>query len=73
MKIYITRTTQKLHLFNPAFLSGQSGGRIEQTYFLPMLANPTFEILPLSPSVPEEAEILRLIQEAFLQDEGEIG
>ncbi len=66
-------TTQKLHLFDPAFLSGQSGGRIEQTYFLPMLADPTFELIPLSPDVPEQAEILHLIRQAFLLNEQEVG
>lgn len=66
-------TTQKLHIFDPAFLSGQSGGRIEQTYFLPLLADPRFEILPLSPDVPEHSEILHLIREAFLLNEHEAG
>ena len=66
-------TTQKLHIFDPAFLSGQSGGRIQQTYFLPMLADSMFEIMALSPHVPEQAEILQLIQEAFLLDEHELG
>lgn len=66
-------TTQKLHIFDPVFLSGQSGGRIEQTYFLPMIADPLFEILPLSPEAPEEAEILKRIQDAFSLNEHEIG
>lgn len=66
-------TTQKLHIFDPAFLSGQSGGRIEQTYFLPMLADPMFEIIPLSPDVPEHSEILHLIQKAFLLNEHKVG
>ena len=66
-------TTQKLHIFDPAFLSGQAGGRIEQTYFLPMLADPMFEIIPLSPDVPEQAEILHLIRNAFLLSEHEVG
>lgn len=66
-------TTQKLHIFDPAFLSGQSGGRIEQTYFLPLLADPRFEILPLLPNVPEHSEILHLIREAFLLNEHEAG
>lgn len=66
-------TTQKLHIFDPAFLSGQSGGRIAQTYFLPMLADPLFEILPLSPAEPEQAVVLDLIQEAFTLREQEVG
>ena len=70
---YPNTTTQKLHIFDPALLSGQSGGRIEQTYFLPMLADPLFEILPLSPELPEQALILDLIQDAFSLDEQEAG
>lgn len=66
-------TTQKLHIFDPGFLSGQSGSRIAQTYFLPMLADPQFEILPLSPKEPEEAVILELTQDAFALNEQEIG
>lgn len=70
---YPQKTTQKLHIFDPGFLSGQSGGRIEQTYFLPMIANPLFEILPLSPEVAEQAAILDLIQDAFALNEHEVG
>lgn len=70
---YPQTTTQKLHIFDPAFLSGQSGGRIQRTYFLPMLADPMLEVLPLSPERPEEALILELIQNAFLYNEQEAG
>lgn len=70
---YPQTTTQKLHIFDTSFLSGQSGSRIEQTYFLPMVADPLFEILPLSPSDPEQAAILDLMQEAFSLSEQEIG
>lgn len=66
-------TTQKLHIFDPAFLSGQSGSKIEHTYFLPLLADPTFEILAFSPDIPEQAEILRLVQKAFLINKQEVG
>lgn len=66
-------TTQKLHIFDPAFLSGQSGGRIEQTYFLPMIADPLFELLPLSPELPEQALILELVRNAFSLNEQEVG
>ncbi len=66
-------TTQKLHIFDPVFLSGQAGGKIEQTYFLPMIADPLFEVLPLSPEIPEQAEILGLIQNAFSYNEQEVG
>lgn len=70
---YPQTTTQKLHIFDTGFLSGQSGGRIAQTYFLPVVADPLFEIMPLSPAEPEQAVILDLIQDAFLLNEQEIG
>ena len=66
-------TTQKLHIFDPALLSGPPGGRIEQTYFLPMTADPSLEILRLSPGVPEQARILSQIREAFSLDEQAVG
>ena len=38
-----------------------------------MLADPMFEIIPLSPDVPEHSEILHLIQKAFLLNEHKVG
>lgn len=64
---------QKLHLFDPSFLSGPPGGRVEQRYFIPMLGDPLFELLPLDQKNPEEAEVLELIQKAFLLNERETG
>lgn len=71
--LYPQMTTQKLHIFDPCFLSGQSGSRIEQTYFLPMIADPLFEILPLSPELSEQALILDMIRNAFSFNEQEVG
>lgn len=66
-------TIQKLHLFETTLLSGASGGKIEQTYFLPIIADPTLEIMAFSPDNPAHAVILQETKEAFVLDEREIG
>ena len=67
------RNIQLLHIFDPSFLSGRQGSRIEQRYFLPLLSNPQLEILPLRQDVPEQADVLHLIRDAFCLQEGEVG
>lgn len=67
------RTIQKLHIFDPALLSGQPGGRMEQTYFLPITADPTCEIMAFDPQEPEQAEIICMIQNAFALNNREPG
>ena len=67
------RNIQLLHIFDPSFLAGRQGSLIEQTYFVPLLANPQLEILPLRQDVPEQARALRLIQDAFCLQKCEIG
>lgn len=66
-------TIQKLHIFDPALLSGPTGGRLEETYFLPITADPTFEILAFDPRDSEQAEIIRMIRDAFSLHSEEFG
>lgn len=67
------RNIQLLHIFDPSLLSGRQGSLIEQTYFVPLLANSQLEILPLRQNVPEQAHVLQLIQDAFCFQRSEIG
>lgn len=78
--LHMTKTVSKaeenvqlLHIFDPSFLSGEQGSRIEQLYFTPILAAPQIEVFMLSPAEPRQAETLRLIQSAFLLPEEEFG
>lgn len=66
-------TIQVLHIFDVSLLAGESGGRIEQKYILPLAANFQVEIIPLYPHNPKEAEILKLIRETFQLKEEEFG
>lgn len=64
---------QLLHLFDPAFLSGEHGSRMETKYILPLTAAPGIEMIALYPENPEQARILADIRSAFEISEGEWG
>lgn len=62
---------QLLHLFNPTFLSGEHGSRIETKYILPLTTAPGVEMIPLFPEDPAQAEVLQDIKNAFALSEQE--
>lgn len=66
-------TIQILHIFDVSLLAGEQGSRIEQKYILPLAAALQVEMIPLYPKNPKEAEILRLIREAFRLKEQDFG
>lgn len=66
-------TVQLLHLFDPAFLAGGHGSRMETKYILPLTTAPGVELIPLFPEDPEQADILAKIHEAFELSEQEWG
>ena len=65
------RCLQKLHFFDPSFLIGEPGSRIHQHYFLPILSDPSLEMMALSEENASEA--VRLIRESFELSESEPG
>lgn len=67
------QTVQLLHIFDTSLLSGQQGSRIEQKYITPIVASPQIEMTAFCPDDPAQAEILRLIQKAFLLSEKKFG
>lgn len=67
------RNIQLLHIFDTSLLSGRQGSQIEQRYFVPLLANSRFDLLPLFQDVPEQAHVLQLVQDAFSFQESEVG
>lgn len=64
---------QLLHLFDPVFLSGEHGCRMESKYILPLTTAQEVEIIPLYPNDPAQAEILEDIRHAFDLSEQEWG
>lgn len=68
-----TRTIQLLHIFDTSFLAGEHGSRIEQKYFMPIIAAQGLEIIALYPDNQPQKRILNLIQSAFHFSEQEFG
>jgi len=66
-------TVQLLHLFDPVFLSGEHGSRMEAKYILPLTTAPSVEMIPLNPEDPVQAEILNDIKRVFDLSEQEWG
>lgn len=64
---------QLLHLFEPSFLAGEHGSRIETKYILPLTTAQEVEMIPLSVEDPVQADILQEIQRAFEFPEQEWG
>lgn len=55
---------QLLHLFDPSFLSGEHGSRIESKYILPLTTS-GLEIIPLHPENVDQESVLADICRAF--------
>lgn len=66
-------TIQLHHIFEPSFLAGRQGGRIEKKYILPLITAPQIEIIALNPDFPEQKNILNKIRKAFELSESEFG
>ena len=64
---------QLIHLFDPTFLAGEHGSRMEEKYILPLTAARHIELIPLYPDDPAQAEILSQIVKAFELSEQEWG
>lgn len=60
------KNIQLLHIFDPSIIAGEQGSLIEQKYIMPIIAAPRLEVIALYPEDPAQAEVLELIQEAFL-------
>ncbi|SHO44049.1 AraC-type DNA-binding protein [Anaerocolumna xylanovorans DSM 12503] len=58
-------TTQILHIFDTAFISGQQGSLIERKYVLPLVTAGQVEMIGLYPENPEQAQLLRLLYQSF--------
>ena len=66
-------TIQFLHIFDPSFIAGGQGTRIEQRYVMPIITASQLEIIPLYPNNPKHVEILKDIQDSFTLSEQEFG
>lgn len=56
---------QLLHIFDPVFLAGEHGSRMESEYILPLTAASGVEIIGLYPEDEEQAAVLTDIRRAF--------
>ena len=65
-------TVQLLHMFDPGFLAGERGSRIERKYILPLTATGP-RLLPLHPDDPAQAKILARLKESFALPDGQWG
>lgn len=64
---------QLLHIFDPIFISGNQGSRIEQKYVMPIVTASQIELLALCSDNSEQLKILELIRKAFEYSEQEMG
>lgn len=62
---------QLLHLFEPSFISGEHGNRMERKYVLPLVSSPGIEMIALYPK--DQAVLLEKIRQAFDLPEQEWG
>ena len=67
------KNIQLLHIFDPSFIAGQQGSRIEQKYVTPITTAKQLEIIALYPDNPEQAKILDTIRESFHLSENDLG
>lgn len=58
-------TVQLLHIFDAAFLFGQTESRVYQKYFSPILASPQIELIPLHPCEPAQKDVLEKLKDSF--------
>lgn len=66
-------TIQLLHLFDPTFLSGEHGSRMEAKYIQPLTNAAAVEMIPLYPDDPAQARLLGEIRQAFDLSEDDWG
>lgn len=59
------KTVQLLHLFDPVFLAGEHGSRMETKYIYPLASASMVEIIALYQDDPKQADILKDIRQAF--------
>ena len=66
-------TVQLLHLFDPIFISGDIGSRIERNYVLPVTNASNLELISIFPDSPEHEVLLQLIRDSLTLSNSEIG
>lgn len=67
------KSIQLLHIFDPALIAGEQGGRIAQKFVTPLIAAKRSEIIALYPDDPRQSKILNLIRNSFAISEKEFG
>ena len=62
-----------IHIFDPSFISGETGSLMESKYILPLTTAPNLEIIALNPALPAHKPILSMICQSFELPENEWG
>lgn len=62
-----------VHLFDPSFIAGHPGSRIDQKYVMPIITNPQIEIIPLDSADSKQALVLQMLRESFRMEEEVFG
>lgn len=70
---HLEENVQLLHIFEPQLLAGNRGSLIDQKYISPVVTVSQIELIALSPHEPAQASVIKLIREAFLLKEEELG
>lgn len=64
---------QLLHLFDPIFISGNIGSRIERNYVLPITNASDLELISIFPDSSEHEVLLQLIRDSLSLSDSEVG
>ena len=65
------RNVQLIHIFDPSFIAGEPGSRIEKKFVLPVVAASQLEIMAFYPGDPAQEEVLALLRRSFSLSEQE--
>lgn len=56
------RNVQLIHIFDPSFIAGEPGSRIEKKFVLPVVTASQLEIMAFYPGDPAQEEVLALLR-----------
>lgn len=69
----IVKNVQFIHLFDPVFIAGEKGNKIDMKYVMPLTSASQIEMIALHPDTPEQKEILDLLKTSFTLSDKEYG
>lgn len=67
------KNIQLIHIFDTSFIAGEQGSQIEKKYVMPIVTASQIELLALYPDNATQADILKLIRNAFRFTDKKVG